>query len=62
MLTGLQSTYIYYLPFYNYSVISATFKHDGNIDDFIEPFKLEHKYYANISAFSFTILVGISEF
>ena len=44
------------------STVSATFKHNGNIDGFINPFLVEHKYSATIEEFFFMILVGMSQF
>ena len=55
MLTGLRLSFISLLPFLWIGVISATFKHDGNVNDSIGPFIRELKYSANISAFSFMI-------
>ena len=42
--------------------MSASFRQDGNVNDFIESLIKEHKAFPNISEFSLMILVGISEF
>ena len=57
IMTSLNFSFISFLPFWWFGVISATFKNDGNVNNFFEPFILEHKYSANIPAFSFMILV-----
>ena len=40
----------------------ASFRQDGDVNDFIESLVKEHKAFPNISEFSLMILVGVSEF
>ena len=54
--------FLIFLPFLSIGVKSASFKQDGNINDFIKPLIKEHKTFPNISEFSLMIWVGISEF
>ena len=42
--------------------MSASFKQDGNVNDFIESLIKECKTFPNMSGFSLMILIGISEF
>ena len=59
MLTGLQLSLEFLLPFINTGVKRAFFKMDRKLDILIESLKFEIRTLANISLFSLTIFVGM---
>ena len=51
IITGLNFSFISFLPFLCTSVTSANFKEEGKLEDLIALFMLVHKKSANISLF-----------
>ena len=62
LLTGLNFSFISFLPFLYKGVTSVNFKEEWKLADLIVPFMLVHKCSASIPIFSWVIIVKISFF